>query len=211
MNFFRDIPKALIEGVAYAQHRKDLECFKDPDCAAAVWDRQLQPSFQAWLDGLSPDQLPKGRIVLPRNAVAGAVEQLCAIAGTPECEDREYLVNDVTALSEMFADLMNASYLRLRLDVITTNACRKFHLDAVKARLVCTYLGTGTQYGTSGEGTDPTTIDTTPTGAPILLRGSLWPTSPKAHLKHRSPPIEGTGETRLVLVLDPLTQPDGED
>jgi len=29
-------------------------------------------------------------------------------------------------------------------------------------------------------------------------------------LLHRSPPIEGTGETRLVLVLDPVIDPEEE-
>ncbi len=31
---------------------------------------------------------------------------------------------------------------------------------------------------------------------------ALWPEQPASGLLHRSPPIEGTGETRLVLVLD---------
>ncbi|MEM6422079.1 MAG: DUF1826 domain-containing protein, partial [Pseudomonadota bacterium] len=43
-----------------------------------------------------------------------------------------------------------------------------------------------------------------PTGMPILLRGKLWPESPASGIVHRSPPIEGTGATRLVLVLDPI-------
>ncbi|WP_369333777.1 DUF1826 domain-containing protein [Aquicoccus porphyridii] len=29
-------------------------------------------------------------------------------------------------------------------------------------------------------------------------------------LLHRSPPIEGSGETRLVLVLDPVTGTEGD-
>jgi len=49
-----------------------------------------------------------------------------------------------------------------------------------------------------------------PTGAPILLRGTLWPEHPRSGLLHRSPPIEGTGETRLVLVLDPVDDPEEE-
>jgi hypothetical protein len=48
------------------------------------------------------------------------------------------------------------------------------------------------------------------TGAPILLRGTLWPGDPPSGLMHRSPPIEGTGETRLVLVLDPVDGPEEE-
>ena len=44
--------------------------------------------------------------------------------------------------------------------------------------------------------------------APILLRGTLWQERPRTGLLHRSPPIEGTGETRLVLVLDPIDDPE---
>ncbi|ESQ13779.1 MAG: hypothetical protein N838_33160, partial [Thiohalocapsa sp. PB-PSB1] len=51
---------------------------------------------------------------------------------------------------------------------------------------------------------------TVPTGAPILLRGTLWPEQPKSGLLHRSPPIEGSGETRLLLVLDPMDGPEDD-
>ena len=105
---------------------------------------------------------------------------------------------------------MSAPFLRLRLDVVTTNACPKFHIDAVTARLVCTYRGTGTQYGISTDGADPRRVFIVPTGSPILLRGTLWPEMPSSGLLHRSPPIEGTGETRLVLVLDPVLNPEEE-
>ena len=113
-------------------------------------------------------------------------------------------------MADIFSDLMNARYLRLRLDAVTTNACRKFHIDAVTARLVCTYRGTGTQYGISTEGHEPRRVFTTQTDAPIVLRGTLWPAEPSSGLLHRSPPIEGTGETRLVLVLDPVDDPEDE-
>jgi len=99
---------------------------------------------------------------------------------------------------------MKAPYLRLRVDVVATNACRRFHVDVLTARLICTYRGTGTQYGVSKGGAEPTDIFTVPTGSPIVLRGKLWPEHPSSGLQHRSPPIEGTGETRLVLVLDPV-------
>ncbi|MEM9139786.1 MAG: DUF1826 domain-containing protein, partial [Pseudomonadota bacterium] len=72
----------------------------------------------------------------------------------------------------------------------------------------CTYRGTGTQYGIAGQGTEPENAVTVPTGAPILMRGTLWPERPSAGLLHRSPPIEGTGETRLVLILDPVAVPE---
>jgi hypothetical protein len=72
------------------------------------------------------------------------------------------------------------------------------------ARVLCTYGGTGTQYGIFTDGDKPSRVFTVQTGAPILLRGPLWLAHPPSGLLHRSPPIEGTGETRLVLVLDPV-------
>lgn len=176
----------------------------EPDCAAAVWQRSLTPAFQAWIDGLKEDQLPKARLILRPDSVESAVMQVCEIYGTPACDEREQLINDVTHLAEGFAELMETEWLRLRLDVVTSNACRKFHMDAIKARLVCTYCGTGTQYGVAENGNDPARITTVEAGAPMVMRGTLWPNEPETGLRHRSPPIEGTGEVRLLLVLDPV-------
>ena len=110
-------------------------------------------------------------------------------------------------MAERFAELMGARYLRLRLDVISTNACRKFHRDAVTARLICTYRGSATQIGNASNDQDPHIIKQIPSGTPILLRGTLWSEHPYSHLVHRSPPIEGTGENRLLLVIDTAESP----
>lgn len=182
----------------------DFERFRDAACAAAIWERSLPPDVTEWLAGLNPDQLPSGRIVLHVRDVKGALGALCDAAGMPPGSQRAWLMNDIIELAQHFASLMQTEHVRLRLEAVTTNACRKFHLDAIIGRLVCTYRGTGTQYGLSSNGADPETIYTVPTSAPILLRGSLWPPTPAPGLLHRSPPIEGTGETRLVLVLDPI-------
>ncbi|MDT8854744.1 DUF1826 domain-containing protein [Paracoccaceae bacterium Fryx2] len=37
--------------------------------------------------------------------------------------------------------------VQIRLDVIQTNACHKFHCDRVTARFLCSYRGHGTEYG----------------------------------------------------------------
>ncbi len=121
-----------------------------------------------------------------------------------EGAERTWLENDISDLATRFAEMMRTPYLRLRLDAISTNACRKFHIDALYARLICTYRGTGTQYGFSTDGLDPTRVFTVATAAPMVMRGTLWPQTPPSGLLHRSPPIAGSGETRLVLVLDPV-------
>ena len=203
------VPHAAV-GVGIAVDPASLNTFLRPGNAATIWRRQTPPQIQTWLDGLDPEDLPYGREIVPSNAVAKTAQAFCDNSGMPKGSEREWLLNDITSLANIFSDLMQAKFLRLRLDVVTTNACRKFHIDAITSRLVCTYRGTGTQYGVSSDGNDPKRVFTVQTGAPILLRGTLWPEQPPSGLLHRSPPIEGTGETRLVLVLDPVHEPRDE-
>lgn len=187
-----------------------LTVFKAKDSAGTILQRAMPDPVRRWLANLPVDQLPTGRVILPSCNVATKVTDLCDTVKMPDCAERVWFENDAVGLAMIFAELMEARYLRLRFDVVKTNACRKFHIDTLKARLICTYRGTGTQYGTSLTGQDPAHVFTTATGSPILLRGRLWPEEPDSGLRHRSPPIEGTGETRLVLVLDPIDDPTGE-
>ena len=53
-------------------------------------------------------------------------------------------------------------------------------------------------------GSEPEEIHNVPIGSPIIIRGTLWPVGVTPDLLHRSPQIEGTGESRLVLILDPI-------
>lgn len=208
MNYVRaDIKNAAV-GVGIADTPEGLAQIGTPGCAATIWRRQIGSGFQTWIDALDPTHLPKGRLVLRPKAVLEAFGHLCDIAGMEEAPERSWLGNDIAKLANRFAKIMRAPYLQLRVDTISTNACRKFHIDAIHARLICTYRGTGTQYGISRDGRDPKRVFTLATGVPMIMRGTLWPQNPPSGLLHRSPPIEGTGETRLVLVLDPILDPD---
>ena len=180
---------ALEDAVRAVQIARDAAGFaaiRDADCAAVLWQRAAPDKLTDWLDGLPVEQLPKARLVVRAGDVRRAVDEVC----------------------DAFAALLGASHVRLRLDVVTANMCPKFHIDAVPARLICTYRGTGTQYGLSRGGADPDRVVTVPTGAAIVLRGTEWPDAPLPDLRHRSPPIAGTGETRLLLVVDPAAEVD---
>ena len=197
--------KAVFDvGVGVVRTIQDLAVIRDPGCAVALCQRQPDRNVLEWLERLDSDRLPKARVILPPDRINDALEQICDISDTPDCEKRKRLIDDVTKLAKVFADLMKTAHLRLRFDVVTTNSCKKFHIDRITARLLCTYRGTGTQYGVSIDGPEPDHILTVPTGSPSVLRGSLWPETPKSGILHRSPPIEGTGEYRSILVLDPI-------
>ena len=197
-------------GIDVADTPEGLSEIHRPDCAAIIWRRQPLSSLQSWLDRLDPEHLPRARLILRPKAVRSTMTTHCEAAGMPQSVERKRFVDDVAGLADIFAGLMRAPLVQVRLDVVRTNACRKFHVDALTARLICTYRGSGTQYGIATDGAEPGRVFSVPTGSPILMRGMDWPEKPRSGFLHRSPPIEGTGETRLVLVLDPVYDLQGE-
>jgi len=199
----RAISAEATTGVLSVGDPADMARIRGEGIAALIWQRRPLAVFQHWIDGLAPAQLPRARVILRPDAARAIVQEACDSTGTPPGQERERLIDDIAALADIFAAITGAPWLRLRLDVVTGNACRRFHIDRVTMRLVCTYRGTGTQYGFS-DGDGPGDIHTVPTGAAFVMRGTLWPAQPDPGLLHRSPPIEGSGETRLMLALDPI-------
>ena len=210
MTMMQDVLQNSAIGVGVTQLPENLNILATQECAAAIWQRRPLPDFQTWINGLDPAILPSVRLILKPQDVITVLSEFCDTSLVTDRSHWRHLIKDIAELSHLFCDLMAAPYVRLRLERVTSNACRKFHIDAITARLVCTYRGTGTQYGISHGGVESERIFTVPTGTPILLRGTLWPEEPRSGLLHRSPPIEGSGETRLVLVLDPIYELDEE-
>ena len=204
----KDLAQTQPVGVQITDSLDGLAAIHASDCAAVIWARPDCPALSDWLAALPADALPQMRQILRPEAAAPALHALCACM--PEGPERVTFIESAALLAERFAAVMRAPWLRLRLEVVTGDACRKFHVDNVTARLVCTYRGTGTQLGLAARGAEPEMIHTVPTGQPIILRGMQWPTTPPSLLKHRSPPIAGTGEARLLLVLDPILDPEDE-
>ena len=101
-------------------------------------------------------------------------------------------------------DSSGAPMVRLRLEPVFDDACSKLHIDNVVARMICTYSGPATELGL--EAVAPESAERIPTGAPVLLKGKRWPDEKQPSLRHRSPPISGTDQARLVVVLEGCLQ-----
>ena len=132
---------------------------------------------------------------------AGAcIEALFEAHGIAPCPSLRWLSQDVQMLAHQISVINPLERVRLRLEPVSDDACTKMHIDAVVARLICTYRGPGTVLGVQTGSTE--TEEMVPTGAPMLFKGKLWPSDTAPTLRHRSPRISGTGVTRLVLVLE---------
>ncbi|MEL6692171.1 MAG: DUF1826 domain-containing protein [Pseudomonadota bacterium] len=184
----------------------DFQAQSRPIEDAILWQRFLPKAVQDWLDQIPETRLPSARYRLKPVDVGFCLAKVFGDAGHPGDPALSWLSQDVGRLAHLVADINGVSSVRLRIEPVFDNACRRFHVDNVVCRLICTYRGPGTQLSLHPGKMDE--IETISTGAPILLKGKQWPQGDSIGLHHRSPPIEGTGLSRLVLVLDPVHEDD---
>ncbi len=180
----------------------DFDIFLGHGTDAVIWSRQLPQLVRETLKCLPTHSVSNGRFQISANEAAGCVRGLFREWGIDASETTDWLAADVGALAGQMAHLLSVSQLLLRVELVRDDACRKFHRDTVKARLICTYSGTGTEFGLAEGDEQPIHIDSAPTGCPILLKGKLWPGYVNRSVVHRSPPIEGANSSRLVVVLN---------
>ncbi|WP_454270644.1 DUF1826 domain-containing protein [Roseovarius sp. MBR-51] len=194
----------LATGVAQGDRPGVLHQVTRSGQAVAVWQRQRDAGFADWIDRLAPESLPQARCYCMAQRAREAAQAACAAASLSAGREREMLCGDIGALALLFSQVMGRSALHLRLEVVRDDACRKFHLDQVPARLLCSYRGAGTEYGLRRAQGDPKSLYRMATGDVGIFRGALWPGEEMSGVVHRSPPIARQGETRLLMVLDVL-------
>jgi len=191
----------VLSNAVIAANAEVLNAIRGDDVSLAIWERDA-PSP---LGSIALGDADNIRFEANLEELPGALETRLRAAGYSRGITRNILVIDIVMLANRFATAMEASDVAVRLEHITTNACKKFHADHVTARLICTYLGQGTQWLDSKDAVncdcgDPPIIRQLGTGDVALFKGRLW--SAENPAIHRSPPIEGTGEARLVLVIN---------
>lgn len=175
--------------------RASLDTIARPDAALAIWSRSLPDALRAALASLELDKVDDVSLDL---AIDEAIGGALVDAGYAD-PVATLLAEDIELLARRHAALTGEDRLRLRLEVIETDACRRFHADFVTLRLLCSYVGPGTQW-CRADAIDA--VCDVPTGAVGVFKGRSLLDPPT--LLHHSPPISATGERRLVLAIDPL-------
>jgi len=111
------------------------------------------------------------------------------------------LRQDIMELATRFAALMAVPTVRIRLEGIVSNACRKIHSDNTDVRLITTYCGPGTDYIPHDMEPEERNLQRIPTGWVALFKGRSFDPAHAFYL-HRSPPAGDMDVARLVLVID---------
>jgi hypothetical protein len=127
---------------------------------------------------------------------------------------------DLCVLCDMYACLFDLEVIGLRLSVLNKAMCPRFHVDQIVCRMICTYLGEGTEWlpehavnrhalghahnsETTVQAHRETETQQLAHGSVALLKGEKWPGNAGRGIVHRSPAV-ASGQTRLVVTLDPV-------
>ena len=173
----------------------------------AVWRRQLDLSISGYAENIlnnKPNLLV--RLAQSPTSIATQLEK-----ELPLDRSRSEFIRDIELVVDMFSCLFELQEVGLRLAVLNTAMCPKFHVDRVPCRLICTYAGAGTEWHANDEvqRLDGASVLPLPGIAPrelgcgdvALLKGEMWEGNEGRGLVHRSPSASDD-RRRLVLTLD---------
>ncbi|MCJ2183592.1 DUF1826 domain-containing protein [Novosphingobium sp. 1949] len=183
-----------------------LAAITAPGVHLALWER-ARPAALDGLDRFDLDTLADLAFTSACADLDADIAQGLDEAGYPQGATTRALATEVAELGRRFAAILACPAVRIRLEVIRTDACRKFHADYVTARLITTLVGPGTQWITADR---PETVHEMTCGAVGLFKGRAWVDrngAPREDAEppilHRSVPLSQRGGARLLLVLDP--------
>jgi hypothetical protein len=143
-------------------------------------------------------------------SVSAPTSRFCLRRGEPAPFPDRAIRDDLAQLVELLTDLTGVTEVGVRLRAQVNPMCPAFHVDHVPLRLVCTYLGPGTEYLDEAEGGPLVDCGATwrrgvvcqaVRGDVVLLKGEGWPGNERRGAAHRSPAHTAM---RLVASLDPL-------
>jgi hypothetical protein len=173
------------------------------NCNLAIWERGKIPDYAP----LIADTAEPIRIECAPCDLGTALRQALSHNGFDAPHLHAPFTSDVALLAQSFCTTLAVSRLEVRLEVVTTDSCRKFHADYVSARLITTYVGPGTEWLDAksadqvAKGAEPLRINRMNAGDVGIFKGKMATLHPAIH---RSPPIATSGEKRLLLVLNPI-------
>ncbi|MCM8536078.1 MAG: DUF1826 domain-containing protein [Lentisphaeraceae bacterium] len=168
--------------------QQELSKVLEQDLAHILSEKELM------LNGFNEDELFIERSFDDLTQALRFVRKVCR---NLDIENRAYSL-DIQEKLRLFDSLVHSQKkLTCRFEVLSGDSCKKFHVDSVNSRMICTYAGPGTQIQKVGD----SEVRTLPSGSSLIVKGTNFPDFNSVVL-HRSPPIANTGFKRLLFIAD---------
>jgi hypothetical protein len=209
-----DLPPLYGESIQ-ATGLEALSTLLEDNSNLRLWCRGPDPAVSAEVARLASDTFPHVRCVTSAATYDDDIKALFMGCGL-KIEDFPHWVADMSRLTTFFCRLAGALPVTLRLETLVSDGCRRFHVDRTHLRLLCTYRGPATEW-LRNEQVDWQALARGLPNAAILrtgvpqswetfwvgiMKGTRFPNSQGKGLVHRSPPLSGSGQIRLLFCLD---------
>jgi hypothetical protein len=209
------LPRQITRNCAITNDPLGLTRIFAPEIQLAQWRRPPDTVIANWLEE-NAGNLGSG---LRQTIAPGQTPDLGRL---PAGAGREALAADIVLLAEVLSELLDATTIGFRLEVVGQAMCPRLHVDRVGIRLLCTYRGPGTEWvedasvdrrylgaGAGGKPDDVSglllaghRIEAIPPFAVALLKGNLWQGNDGRGIVHRSPALADKDVPRVLLAMD---------
>ena len=196
-------------------HSDVLRDIREPGINLCLWQRSVNRAVSSELSSLRATHLPDMRCCTSSASFDDDVNALLQQQDLDPMAFENWRI-DLRLLADVFFSLSEDRDVSLRLEMKDGDGCRRFHVDRMHLRLLCTYHGPGTLWLTdaqvdraaqeNGEPNDkiirfgePSYFETFWVG---IMKGDAYPGNTGRGLVHRSPPIAGSGRNRVLFCLD---------
>ena len=192
--------------IASGMHPDVFLKISEPCLTLKIWRRRLASELESIAELISKHALDLCTVINPccKQDRHIFMQELNNVVG----QDCTALADDLLYLSKHFAAASNKQRVRIRLEIIEDDGCRRFHIDNVVMRLVTTYHGQGTQWVSPGfavaardrQMSYKGPLNSLGTGDAAIFLGKK--SGANGLILHRSPPQTPNDPARLVAVID---------
>ncbi len=196
-------------------HPAVLRHIVNPGVNLCLWQRPALPAVTGELSSLNASHLPDVRCWTSSASFDADVSRLLQQQGLDPFALKNWRT-DLWRLADPFFSMSEGRVVALRMVTTDGNGCRRFHVDRTRLRLLCTYRGPGTEWLTdaqvdrAAQRSGASNVRIIRFGEQVrfqpfwvgILKGDAYPGNAGRGLVHRSPPIAGSGQTRVLFCLD---------
>jgi hypothetical protein len=199
-----------------------LSRIREPQRRLAIWERRIPAGISAWLarDFRPPGGDCRGAL-LPDGDASTVLDALLKPAFGSDGDDPAFCASfqqwkrdlqDLIVLAKRVAP--QTSGLMLRLQRLEDAGCPLFHVDRVPLRLLCVYLGAGTEWlpedavdrsrlgtGSNASVRDWSAVQRIGSGHVAVMKGDRYPGNAGRGLVHRSPDAS-PAQPRILAAID---------
>jgi len=201
----------------YLTELLDLSLIQKDDTNITIYERKTSKELEAYLNTLLSKGFNKLNTLLNVEDFDALFDQHFKPFQIKHETGHNLLKEDIKKLLLQFSKICNNPSMKIFFGIVDTDMCRRFHVDMYELRMLCTYLGQGTQwlqndninydslnnYG-DNEGIVLNEKDIKQLNASdvAIIKGALYPNSTVGGLAHRSPRIENLNQKRIILRVD---------